>query len=164
MRKYLPAVGWTLALYAGTTVTAGKTLVPLVTQNATTEQVRAAWFWFDFQHVILHAAAYGVLAGLMALPAWGKTRKQHLSLLVVFLSVVLLVGLGQEAIQTVIRWEVRPADSLSDLASNFTGATLTLGVVLAKRWQRYGSTHHHTSTSISTRCIRKRNICGSPPR
>jgi hypothetical protein len=135
MRKYLPAIVWTLALYAGTTLTAGKALVPLVAQDATAEQARAAWFWFDFQHVILHAAAYGVLAGLLALPAWGRTRRARLSRLVIFLSVVLIVGLGQEAIQTVIRWEARLADSLGDLASNFTGAALTLGVLLAKRWQ-----------------------------
>lgn len=135
MRKYLPAIVWTLALYAGTTLTAGKALVPLVAQDATAEQARAAWFWFDFQHVVLHAAAYGVLAGLMALPITCKTRRERLSLLVVFLSVILVVGLGQEAIQTAIRWEARLADSLGDLASNFTGATLTLGVVMAKRWQ-----------------------------
>lgn len=133
MRRYLPAVVWTLALYAGTTLTAGKALGPSVTQDATVEQVKAAWFWFDFQHMILHAAAYGVLAGLLALPGWGQTRGECLSLLAVFLSIVLVVGLGQEAIQTVIRWEARPGDSLGDLASNFTGAALTLGLVLAKR-------------------------------
>ncbi len=135
MHKYLPAIVWTLALYTGTALTAGQALAPLVAQDATIEQVRAAWFWFDFEHVILHAAAYGVLAGLLALPAWGKTRSECLSLLAILLGIVLVVGLGQEAIQTIIRWEARVGDSLGDLASNFSGAMLTLDVVLAKRWQ-----------------------------
>jgi hypothetical protein len=149
MCKYLPAAAWTVALYAGTMLTAGKAFIPVVAQDATVDQVRAAWFWFDFQHVVLHAAAYAVLAGLLALPAWGKkTRKEFVSLLVVFLSVVLIVGLGQEAIQTAIRWEVRLADSLSDVASNFGGAGFCLGIVSANRWQRHSNTHR-TSASLS---------------
>lgn len=134
MLKYLPAIIWTLALYTGTTLTAGQALVPPMTQEATVEQVRIAWFWFDFQHVILHTAAYGVLAGLLALPAWdSKTRREQFSLLAIFLVVVLIVGLGQETIQTVIRWEVRLVDSLGDLVSNLAGAALALGIMLTKR-------------------------------
>lgn len=133
MPKYLPAILWTVALYFGTAITAGQPLVPRVPQDATTEQISTAWFWFDFQHVILHGAAYGVLAGLLAWPAWGKSRKSYLFRLVVFLSIILIVGLGQEAIQTAIRWEMRLGDSLGDLASNFGGAALSLGIVSASR-------------------------------
>lgn len=139
MRRYLAAIAWTLGLYVGTMVTAGKAFIPTVAQEATAEQIRMAWFWFDFQHVILHAAAYGVLAGLLVLPAGDKTRREQLSLLVLLLSVILMVGLGQEAIQTAIRWQLRLADSLGDLATNLLGAALALGVVSANRWRRSGS-------------------------
>ncbi len=144
MNKYLPAIVWTLALYAGTTLTAGKAFTPQLAEHATPEQLRAAWFWFDFQHVILHAAAYGALAGLLALPAWDKTKKSYLPRMAAFLLIVTIVGLGQEAIQTVIRWEVRLADSLGDLVSNVSGAALILGIVLAKRWQQVLRPHQHS--------------------
>lgn len=136
MLRFLPAITWTLALYAGTTLTAGKALAPAIAHEATTEQVKLAWFWFDVHHVVLHAAAYGVLGGLLALTARAnRTRRERISLLVAFLVIILIVGLGQEAIQTAIRWEVRLADSMGDLVSNFSGAALSLGLVLPRKWQ-----------------------------
>ena len=135
MRRHLPAVTWTLALYIGTALTAGQALSPSTAQNATVEQVKQAWFWFEFQHVLLHAAAYGVLIWLLAWPYNKEIERKRLYVLTSLLFAILAIGVGQEAIQSIVRWQIHFTNSLMDLASNAGGATLTLGIISANRWR-----------------------------
>jgi len=135
MPRYLPAMAWTLALYIGTALTAGQALAPTTAPDATAEQIQQAWFCFELEHVILHAAAYGVLVWLMALPNDGERRKRRVYLLVNLLAISVTIGLGQEIIQSIVRWQIHFANSLMDLVSNAGGAGLTLAVMAVNRWR-----------------------------
>ncbi|MBN1311054.1 MAG: hypothetical protein JXB30_06505 [Anaerolineae bacterium] len=135
MHRYLPAIAWTLALYMGTALTAGQAFIPATAQNATPEQIKQAWLWFELKHVILHAAAYSVLVWLLAWPYGGDWKKKRRRFLVNLLTAILLIGLGQEAVQSIVRWQIRLTNSLVDLASNTGGAAMTLAMITANRWR-----------------------------
>jgi hypothetical protein len=123
MMRYLPAILWTAAIYAVTAVTAGKMVVPQVAPDATAEQIRQAWLLFEIKHVILHAAAYAALAWLLMLPHAGR-HPTRIGLAVC--CVILVTGVGQELIQALVRWDLRPGNSLLDIISDSAGAALAL--------------------------------------
>jgi len=126
-------MAWTLALYIGTALTAGQALTPATAPDATAEQIQQAWLCFELEHVILHAAAYGVLVWLIALPNGGELRKGRTYLLATLLAISVTIGLGQEIIQSIVRWRIHFANSLMDLVSNASGAGLTLAMMVVNR-------------------------------
>jgi hypothetical protein len=126
MLRYIPAVLWTLALYAATAATAGQAVVPQVALDATAGQIWQARLLFELKHVIMHAAAYGALAGLLMIPHGSRKRSDLSPACLVVFCIVLTIGAGQELIQTLIRWDLRPGNSLLDIISNGAGAMLGL--------------------------------------
>jgi hypothetical protein len=126
MIRYLPAILWTAAIYAVTAVTAGKMVVPQVAPDATAEQIRQAWLLFEIKHIVLHAAAYAALAWLLVLPhaGWGKRYSMRIGLMVCF--VIAATGVGQELIQALVRWDLRPGNSLLDIVSDSAGAAMAV--------------------------------------
>ena len=128
MRRYFIALAilWTAALYAGTAITAGQAVVPEVAPDATIEQVEQAWAVFELQHVVLHAAAYAVLALLLAIPQTAQGGRFLPRLCAIVLGMVVFLGAGQELVQAAMRWDLRPGNSVLDLMTDAAGAGLGL--------------------------------------
>ncbi len=132
MIRYLPALGWTTAMYLVTAITAGWAVSAPIPLNATAIQASQSAFWFELTHVILHSASYALLISLLVVShhplRWRDARIAVLTLL----GIALAVGVGQETLQSAVRMDVNLANSLLDIASNLSGAALALVVMLRK--------------------------------
>lgn len=77
----------------------------------------------------VHTASYAVQAALIAWAAGSPPRLLGRSEVWVVLATALALGIGQEVLQTVIRVQAYPLNSLFDLGVDVSGAALGLWVV-----------------------------------
>lgn len=110
------ALLWMLALYTVTALAANLTpaLKPAV---------------LEVRNVVSHATAYAVQIGLVA-GAYGWPRRALAAReRRCLLALALALGVGQEALQTVLRARAFPLNSLFDLLVDVTGAALGLWIM-----------------------------------
>lgn len=81
-------------------------------------------FLFELAHVIIHALGFAILALLVI---WAAEKSEKMLLAILFAA--LIVGLGQEVIQSVMRSAINPGLSLFDLLVDSVGAMLGMGVM-----------------------------------
>jgi hypothetical protein len=76
---------------------------------------------FELEHVLLHAASYALIAGLVILATdplsdWGEW--------IILLALGLSLGFGQEALQALVRGELYTTGSAFDLGIDLLGTIL----------------------------------------
>ncbi len=111
-----PGFAWMAALYAATAVTATITFPmapPLL----------------EARNIAAHTVSYAVQAALIAWAAGSPPRLLGHGEAWVVLATVLALGIGQEVLQTVVRAQAYPLNSLFDLGVDVSGAALGLWVV-----------------------------------
>ena len=132
MLRYVPATIWTFILYGLTLVTSGLPVGPTIQPHATAYEIQKSVWWFEFNHAVLHAATFAVLAGLLVFahrrPWVGKW--QVIIPLILFTSA--LVGVGQEALQSAARSRIVLGNSLFDVACDVAGAAICLVMLRRK--------------------------------
>ncbi|MCC6905915.1 MAG: hypothetical protein IT326_08745 [Anaerolineae bacterium] len=121
-RRMAPALAYLVALYLATAIMAGRDPRPpgLLAQAV-----------FELRHIVIHFAGYLIQAWLLA---WGLPAGHHgrrVAALVLLLA--LGIGLGQEALQALLRGYVRLWPSAFDLLVDGAGAAL--GLVVFWRWR-----------------------------
>ncbi len=128
MIRLLPAVMWVLGMYVATALTAGVDAAPAG---------GAARVLFEARHIVIHALGFAVLGMLIAWPLRVSARPDR-SWMTLF-GAALGVGIGQEALQAVLRERVYLGNSLLDAATDVMGAVLGLWIVL--RWRALRRPH-----------------------
>ena len=131
--KYrIASITWLIALYVATALTAGIDNTP---------EGNLARLLFEARHVLMHALVFAVQAWLIAhalrLPDNRNTMRKGLWLILL----VLILGIGQEALQSLYRSEVRTLASLWDLAVD-TAA----GGAIGWGWYRHQTKRQSQST------------------
>ncbi len=115
MRTYLLPTIWLIAMYIGTALMAGLDPAP---------QERLARLAFEARHIATHTLAFAVQIGLIVRAA--RRSSQALSgregLLLIGLGLAL--GLGQEALQAILRTRLYVVNSAFDLAVDGAGSVL----------------------------------------
>ena len=115
-RLMIFALLWMLGLYGVTALAA----------NLTTH-LRPALL--ETRNIFTHATAYAVQIGLVAAAyGWPRrelTRRERTCLL----GLALLLGIGQEALQIILRARAFPINSMLDLTVDVTGAALGLWIM-----------------------------------
>ncbi len=126
-RRALPAPLWVAALYLATAI------------NEAFPHPEHASPLIEARQVAIHLIGYAVLAALVA---HGLSGQGHPPIHVAALAIGLapLLGLGQEALQTILRQEFRPIGSVIDLLVDTLGAAL--GLYLYRRIGKSGQTLH----------------------
>ncbi|HEC21926.1 MAG TPA: hypothetical protein ENI95_03300 [Chloroflexi bacterium] len=114
MRRYLPALLWLSAMYTLTALTADLNPSP----EGGIELVL-----YEGRQVTLHLAAYAIQAGLLAFALNGRLS---LTSGVKLMGLILLIGLGQETIQALLRGRVLAGASAFDLGVDMAGAAVGL--------------------------------------
>ena len=91
----------------------------------------------ESQHIIIHFFGYALLALLMIIAFPPETRR----VIVVLLGLALLIGVGQETIQSIARRRLYLGPSLFDLGVDLSGAAvgLWLGPIFLSKVSRVGS-------------------------
>ena len=111
-RYKIASVAWLIALYAATALTA---------RIDTSPDDVLMLFLFELRHVIMHLLAFAIQAWLIAhavqLPSDPDTKRDGGRLI----ALVLILGFGQEALQSVYRSEIRAVASLWDLVVDTGG-------------------------------------------
>lgn len=104
----------------------------------------------ELRNVVIHSTGYAVLAGLIvgALDAPNRFERKHT--LAVIAGVGLLMGIGQEILQAVLRHRVFFANSLFDLGVDTTGACLCVLVLYRRARRRADRQKGETSGPVST--------------
>jgi hypothetical protein len=130
--KLTPAI-WLVALYIATALTAGIDASP---------DGGLALFLFETRHVMMHASVFAIQTWLVAnalqLPRDGERRYNGMLLILL----ILTLGIGQEALQSLYRHEIRTFASLWDLLVDIGGGAG--GWWLYTRWLH--KIHHWPST------------------
>lgn len=114
MIRHVLVYVWLFALYIVTAVTARNDLLPVPPEL------------LEARNIIVHAVTYAVLGVLLAWASDRPGRRFDARAWLVLLSTALILGVGQEALQTVLRWRLRPAQSLFDLFVDTSGAAAGL--------------------------------------
>lgn len=111
----LAPVVWLVALYVATALTAGVDATP---------DGGVDLILFEARHIAMHLAAFAIQAWLIAnaLRLSGGPGTMHNGALLIAL--VLVLGVGQEALQGLYRQEVRVLASLWDLAVDTAGGAI----------------------------------------
>ena len=126
MLRLVPATIWTIILYGLTLATSGLPIGPTFQPQATAYEIQKGVWWFEFNHAVLHAATFAVLAGLLVFAHRAPLAdKRHVMIPVILLASV-LVGIGQEALQSAAREHIVLGNSLFDIACDVTGSALCL--------------------------------------
>ncbi len=114
---------WMAAMYAGTLIAAlffhSKLAPPIL----------------ELRNVAIHSTGYAVLAGLIAWALDAPRRIERKQALAVIAGVGLILGIGQEILQTVLRNRAFLGNSLFDLGVDTTGAYLCT-LILYRRARR----------------------------
>ena len=119
MRRLLLPAGWLVAIY----------VVTVLFDNITPPP-EDFWqrVWFETYHVLAHGFVYAVQAGLIAGAVYlaaADIRPRTRAFLVI-LSLILLLGFGQEFLQSSLRREVTVLGSAWDLLVDVGGASVGL--------------------------------------
>lgn len=96
-------------------------------------RIYQAFFEPLWVHVVMHAGLFAVLAGVLWILSGRRTTPRAIGLL---LSLVALVGIGQEAFQALSRNQIYWNDSLFDLGVDLSGAVI--GLTMTWRLRRPG--------------------------
>lgn len=116
-QRLLPALAWTVALYLVTALTSTVEILPMAPPL------------IEARNIVTHTAGYAVLAALVAwalgAPARPLTRRETTGIL----ALSLVLGVGQESLQTALRGEAYLLNSLFDLLVDVGGAALGLWLV-----------------------------------
>jgi hypothetical protein len=114
-RYMLASVAWLIVLYTATALTAGVDATP----EGSTERLL-----FEIRHVVMHLVAFAVQARLIAhtLPLSDKWEMRNRAMGLIAL--VLALGIGQETLQSLYRYEVRMWASVWDLAVDAAGGAI----------------------------------------
>jgi hypothetical protein len=131
--RSIAALGWVLTLYGLTAATAGLNVGPAAPPQATAAQLSESAVWFEANHVVLHAACFAVLMGIIAFGNRTILASRKLPIVASLVALAVLVGMGQEALQGAIRARLVLDNSLFDLVCDLAGALLTLGILGRKR-------------------------------
>jgi hypothetical protein len=126
MLRFFPAAIWTVILYGLTLVTAGLPVGPTVQPQATAYEIQKSVWWFEFNHAVLHAATFAVLAGLLVFADLTSFAGKWRIIIPLILITSMLVGIGQEALQSAVRSRVVLGNSLFDVACDVAGASICL--------------------------------------
>lgn len=115
MRIYLLPTLWLIAMYIGTALMAGLDPAP---------QERLARLVFEARHVVTHTLAFAVQIGLIvwATRRRGQALTRREGLLLIGLGLAL--GLGQEALQAILRTRLYVVNSAFDVAVDGAGSVL----------------------------------------
>jgi len=115
MRRILPAVIWLVAIYVVTVLSEGFDPPP-------TELW--ARVLFELKHVAAHSFVFGVQTILIFTGLRWGVRPSNLSL-APLVALIIVLGLGQETLQSLLRHQVTIPGSAFDLATDGTAALLT---------------------------------------
>jgi hypothetical protein len=119
--RYLLPLLWLLVLYAGTAATAGLDPAP---------DALLARILFEARHVLMHTAAF---SGQITLVAWAlRIESPQRRVWIGLAGLALALGVGQEAIQALLRGQVFPVNSAFDLLVDTAGGAL--GLLAWSRW------------------------------
>ncbi|MBN1428388.1 MAG: hypothetical protein JXB07_08385 [Anaerolineae bacterium] len=134
-RYQIASIVWLIVIYIVTALTAGVNASP---------EGGLALILFEARHVVMHSLIFAVQAWLIShalkLPGDLHTRHNGLRLL----TLILLLGIGQEALQSLYRQEIRVLPSLWDLAVDVAGGAVGWGVY---QYQHRRSQLRHTRKS-----------------
>lgn len=111
-RRLLPFV-WLVALYVVTSLTA--TLKTNIDPTL-----------LEFRNVALHAATYAIQFALVRWAVFDEGRQLVQQDMLILLGAALVLGLGQETLQVLLRGRIFPVNSLLDLTVDVAGARLGL--------------------------------------
>jgi VanZ family protein len=121
VRRHLLLYLWVIALYVVTAVTTLVDVLPVPPQL------------LEVRNIAVHFSAYAVLGALLAWAVGGSGQRFDRREWAVLLLTALLLGLGQEVLQTVLRNRAYPLNSLLDLAVDVSGAAAGLWLVTRAR-------------------------------
>ena len=121
LKRYLPVTFCLILIYLMTAATSGQNIAPDLGSDASIVEVERAWRIFEFKHIIIHASGFALLAW-MILQSIPPSNRLHLTVLLL----ILVFGLGQEMMQSLLRWDVRPLNSALDIASDLGGGLVTV--------------------------------------
>lgn len=135
LRKLIPIL-WLAVMYLGTALTAGIDAAP------SGGLARAA---FEGRHIIMHALAY---AAQVWLAAWAVSASDSdvSGAVLILLAMGLAIGAGQEALQTIVREELRLTASLFDLAVDGLGAVIGWWLYHRMKTTRFGHSFRWLTT------------------
>lgn len=111
----LVPITWLIMLYIGTALTAGVDTSP---------KGGVALIIFETRHVIMHLLAFAIQAWLIGYGLGMSSDHHNRSIGIWLIMVVLILGIGQEALQSLYRHEIRLLASLWDLTVDTTGGVI----------------------------------------
>ncbi len=115
--NYALAIGWMVALYVGTALIAGKDPRPPGGLQLVV---------FEARHIITHTVVYAIQAWLLARAAVHDRPEELRRSLPLWLAMTILIGVGQEVLQNVLREFIRFWPSVFDVATDGVGGALGL--------------------------------------
>ena len=111
--KYsIASIAWLVTLYVATALTAGVDASP---------EGGLALILFEARHVIMHSLAFAIQAWLIAHALRLPSSKNAIHNGLLLIALVLILGIGQEVLQSLYRQEIRMLASLWDLAVDTAG-------------------------------------------
>lgn len=124
LMKHGPVYLWMAAMYGGTLIAAlffhSKLAPPIL----------------ELRNIVIHSTGYAVLAGLIVRALDAPQRFEQKHALMVIGGTALILGIGQEVLQVVLRNRVFFANSLFDLGVDTAGACLCVLIIYRRARRR----------------------------
>lgn len=122
--RFVPSLLWLGTLYLATAVTAPMAVLPKMPPNPTPAEFRRVVYTFELWHFAAHALAFAVGAGLLFYAIYSDraaVSSPKALLWNVFMPMV-LIGLGLEVLQALIRMSIDLQNAAVDLIADGSGA------------------------------------------
>lgn len=136
MRRHLLLYLWVITLYIVTAVTTLVDVLPVPPQL------------IEVRNIAVHFSAYAVLGALLGWAVGEPGQRFSSGEWAVLLVTALLLGLGQETLQTVLRDRIYPLNSLFDLFVDVCG--VAAGLLLVSHARRPGQVFSLSSDFMRT--------------
>lgn len=114
MIRYLLVYLWLIAVYVVTAITATNNILPVPPEL------------LEARNIIVHATTYAITGVLLAWAGDRPGQRFDAGALLVLLITALLLGVGQEVLQSLLRGRIRLLPSLFDLFVDTGGAAVGL--------------------------------------
>ncbi|HPV08267.1 MAG: VanZ family protein [Aggregatilineales bacterium] len=114
MIRYLLVYLWLIAVYVVTAITATNNILPVPPEL------------LEARNIIVHATTYAITGVLLAWAGDRPGQRFDAGALLVLLITALLLGVGQEVLQSLLRGRIRLLPSLFDLFVDTSGAAVGL--------------------------------------
>jgi hypothetical protein len=129
--RFVPSLLWLGTLYLFTAITAPMAVAPKLPPNPTPAEFRRMVYTFELWHFAAHALAFAIGAALLFY-AMTATQSPKAIIWAVFVP-IMLVGLGLEILQALIRLNIDLQNAAVDLIADGFGTGVALWWLSTRR-------------------------------